>query len=115
MGLSIMLKAPGVQEWVDVGKLEIHCRIGNIRITLFAPFRVVLDCYGVEYYRAGPFNSGGRRPLEGEWRFIRRRIPPGDHYDREAKELKWYWYRGRQISEFGDVGNWFTDQTQYIY
>lgn len=115
MGLAIMLTAPVVQERVFVLDLNhgVYLTGPFIAVNLRKEVGVGVDGYGVEYYRAGPYESGGRSPIEGEWLFIDREVPPGVYKDYDVIVNKWYWYRGRQIAKFGDVGNWFQIQVQF--
>lgn len=112
MSLTIMTRAPGAQEWVDVE---------GMRATVVEPGQWVvvypwdsahnfLASYGTEVEKAGPYDGGGRKPIAGEWRFLVRKIPPAAYADNDIIIGKWYWWRGRQIMEFGDVGNWFPIQ-----
>ena len=115
MGLAIMKVAPSVQEKVYVKMLAIQVLMATLRIkiNLLKSWYFEHEGYGTEYYKAGPYDSGGRSPIEGEWRFLDRQIPPNNYWDMAVVINKWYWYRGRQISEFGDVGNWFQEQVQF--
>lgn len=116
MGLAIMILAPSVQEWVHVGFLNVVVEFARDRIgmNLRETFAQVILGYGTEYYKAGPFNSGGRKPIEGEWLFLDRKAPPSQYIDYNLIGGKWYWYRGRAISKFGGVQNWFQEQVQFI-
>lgn len=117
MGLAIMTIAPAVQERVYVhamnaGVSAVHDRI-NMRMAKSDADNV--DGYGVEFYKAGPYGSGGRHPIEGEWLFLARKVPPTLYADFDIIFDEWYWYRGRTISKFGDVGNWFERQVQFTF
>lgn len=114
IGLGVMLTAPPVQEWVYVHDMTAASVPGakiTVKLRSHASGTLV-QSYGVEYYRAGPYVSGGRRPIDGEWRFKSRKVPPAQYVDTDVNLNEWYWYRARQISEFGDVGNWFEIQKQ---
>lgn len=67
---------------------------------------------GTQYFKAGPFDSPGRKPIEGEWRHLQTRIPPEYGYSYDAIAGKWYWMRARQIWLSGWVGNFFNIQKQ---
>lgn len=116
MGLSIMKIAPVQQEWVYVQELNLLVQEPyKIEIRLFEKVgSSIVQSYGVEYYKAGPYNSGGRKPIEGEWLLLSQKIPPAKYNDTAVITGKWYWYKGRAISKFGDVQNWFTEQVQFI-
>jgi len=114
MGLGLMVKAPPIQEWVDVKELVIfwHAVGPKFIMRLVRTVTPVQypESYGVEIYKAGPYNSGGRNPIEGEWRFLTSMVPPTTYYDTDINSTKFYWYRARAIVEFGDVQNWFEEQ-----
>jgi len=115
MGLGIMTTAPPKQEFVEVNFLNVESFLesGWIAMNLRVTLGQVISSYGTEYYKAGPYNSGGRRPIEGEWRFLKRKVPPSAYIDTAVSPNLWYWYRGRAISEFGEVQNWFQVQMQF--
>ncbi|MBA7661772.1 hypothetical protein ES703_69792 [subsurface metagenome] len=115
MGLSILTDAPITQAWVYIEELELLANVpmSYIQMTLWKTVSQAAESYGVEFYKAGPFDSGGRRPIAGEWLFLARKVPPSTNYDYDVVFGKWYWYRGRAIAEFGDVQNWFQEQVHY--
>jgi len=112
MGLGMMSVAPGMQNWEHVEYLAVGWDAPNVRFfnRLSKSYGVNVDSYGVEFYRAGPFNSGGRKPIAGDWRFYIRKVPPAPMADYSVVANKWYFYKARQVAEFGDVGNWFVGQ-----
>jgi len=114
IGLTILTDAPMLQEWVFVFQLVTTPDAGVpcVRMWLRPGMTGLVDSYGIEYYKAGPYNSGGRSPIAGEWAFLARKIPPAYYKDSDVIVGKWYWYRGRAIAEFGDVQNWFQEQVQ---
>lgn len=67
---------------------------------------------GVFYYRAGPYNSGGRSPIEGEWRFLVKQLPDVYFKDGDLVSYKWYWYRAKWYLNEGITGNFFVAQVQ---
>lgn len=67
---------------------------------------------GVIYQKAGPYDSGGRRPIEGEWRHRTKRPPDFLFIDGDLVSYKWYWYRAKWYMFSGVTGNWFTEQVQ---
>lgn len=116
MGLTIMQKAPAEQERVYIDNLRctVHSSEPATLLWLMKSAYVVIDGYGIEYYKAGPYDSGGRKPIAGEWLFRSRKVPPDYLVDYNVIPGKWYWYRARAITEFGDVSNWFQKQVKYI-
>lgn len=114
MGLSILLAAPVLQEWVYVLELVVTPYPGTpcTRMWLFWTDGGLVESYGIEYWKAGPYDSGGKHPLAGEWRFMVRKVPPAYYKDSNVILNKWYWYRARAIAEYGDVQNWFQQQVQ---
>ena len=67
---------------------------------------------GVFYYRAGPYDSGGRRPIEGEWRYMTKKDPNYLFIDTDLVSYKWYWYRAKWYLNEGVTGNFFNAQVQ---
>lgn len=116
MGLVIMNIPPQPQEWVDTDEFLVVSVVleGLISINLVKDPAHQNEGYGNEYYRAGPYTSGGRKPIEGEWRFVNRQVPPVRYKDFDVEPNKWYWYRARVIAEFGDVQNWWEAQVQFV-
>lgn len=72
------------------------------------------DGYGSEYHIAGPYDSPGRKPIAGEWRWLSKHIPPFRSATHTIVNQKWYWGRARQIWASGWVGNWFIIQSQAL-
>lgn len=112
MTLTIMKDAPMLQEWVYVYKLFATPYPGEpaVRMWLRPGDTGLVQSYGIEYWKAGPYDSGGRNPIEGEWRFLVLKVPPAYYKDSDVIVDKFYWYRARAVAEFGDVQNWFYKQ-----
>lgn len=66
----------------------------------------------VQYDKAGPYDSGGRKPIAGEWRFLTKKDAGVQFFDSDLVSEKWYWYRARWFQLPGRVGNWFVKQKQ---
>lgn len=69
-----------------------------------------LNAYCVQYWKAGPFDGGGRRAINPEYRLVRIQTDPSIDYrwfDTDVELGKWYWYRGRACWASGEVGNLF--------
>lgn len=116
MGLTIMQVAPGAQEWVEASEIRLyfHTGVSGILVNLRKKEGVSIEGYGVEYDKAGPYNSGGRLPIGGEWRFLRREVPPDYYIDYNYVSGKYYWYRARAVTKFGGVQNWFEKQVHAV-
>jgi len=66
----------------------------------------------IEYRRAGPFDSQGRRATDAEFKTIYLTSGGNSYNDTATVCFKFYWYRGRGITAAGQVGNWFQVQQQ---
>jgi len=63
-----------------------------------------------EVWRAGPYDSGGRRAIDGEYRFLKFIQPIASDTDSGLTVGKYYWYRARVIDDYGRTQNWFDAQ-----
>lgn len=63
-----------------------------------------------EVWRAGPYDSGGRHAIDGEYRFVKFIQPVAQSTDVPAVLDKWYWYKARVMDDFGRAQGWFEDQ-----
>jgi len=112
-GLGLKVIAPAEQEWVDVD--FFRCVSGGagtlVRLELQSG-GVIVNSWGLEFDKAGPYDSGGRRPIAGEWLNRYRFDPPQDANDHQVVINKWYWYRARCVSKNGGVQNWWVKQVQ---
>jgi len=68
----------------------------------------------VEYWKAGPYDSGGRKPIAGEWRIDQFKTFGGIYYDYNVTLNKWYWYKARWVEYVGYVSNFHIKQLQII-
>lgn len=74
--------------------------------------------YVVQYWRAGPFDGGGRRAIAGEYRLVYQEADPGDAFhwsDYLPEDSKWYWYKVRGVWEWGEACNFFYCHGQRTY
>lgn len=69
---------------------------------------------GWQLWRAGPFDGGGRRPIECEWTILQNRITTYYWNDVNAIANKWYYYRARWQTDDGNVGNFWVIHLQKI-
>lgn len=68
------------------------------------------DPYAIQYWRAGPYDGGGRRALQGEYRLKVNWTNPVANFqwfDLDVVLNKWYWYKARFVREWGEVGPFF--------
>jgi len=81
-------------------------------VTMEKALTVKVDADGFQIFRAGPYNSGGRRPIRPEYRQLT--TIWGDYYyhDFAVISTKWYWYWCRWFFSEGHVGNWWEVQVQ---
>jgi hypothetical protein len=70
--------------------------------------------YTVQYWRAGPFLSGGRQAQTPEYRYKTYKQPASAWLDTTVVANRWYWYRARGISQYGIDLNWFEVQVNTI-
>lgn len=63
-----------------------------------------------EVWRAGPYTSGGRHAIDGEYRFLKFVKPVVQSSDNTVNASVYYWYRARVIDDYGRVQGWFEDQ-----
>lgn len=68
----------------------------------------------VEFWKAGPYESGGRRALAGEFRFKEGKPAGSLFYDYAVTYGKWYWYKARWIEYAGTTAPFHIQQVQII-
>jgi len=66
----------------------------------------------IQVFRAGPFDTGGRRAIKSDYRQKALQPSPYIYADTAIVALKWYWYRVRWGYKIGIVGNYFDLQAQ---
>jgi len=71
-----------------------------------------VDADGFQIFRAGPYSSGGRRPIRPEYRQLTQVWGFHDYFDYAVIDTKWYWYKCRWFFGVGFVGNWWEVQVQ---
>lgn len=71
-----------------------------------------VDADGFQIFRAGPYDSGGRRPIRPEYRHLTSVWGFHDYFDYAVQDTKWYWYWCRWFFQVGFVGNWWEVQVQ---
>lgn len=83
-------------EW-DAPNTRVHVRIWSF-LTTGRPDKL-------EYWKAGPYDSGGRKPIAGEWRLKLVVNVGGRYYDNSPQIGKTYWYKARMCMNTGVVSN----------
>lgn len=73
---------------------------------------IKVDADGFQIYRAGPYDSGGRRPIKPEYRYLDAVWYNYYYYDYAVTDKKWYWYKCRWFFQTGFVGNYWEAQVQ---
>lgn len=71
---------------------------------------VGVDADGQEIMKAGPYISGGRRPIIPEYRLLVLDKPIEIYYDYDVINGKYYWYKVRWYMNEGYTGNWWEKQ-----
>lgn len=66
----------------------------------------------LEYWRAGPYASGGRKPIDGEW-LLKKITGYGGWYNHTwTTSGDWFWYRCRMGRNDGVVSDFLVEQFQ---
>jgi len=81
-------------------------------VTMERGVTVPVDADGFQIFRAGPYDSGGRRPIKPEYRHLTLVWGTYYYHDYAVTDTKWYWYRCRWFFGEGFVGNWWEAQVQ---
>ncbi len=106
------LNAPARPDPVYVWKVDAYPApfLNANQVTMEKAFTVMVDADGFQIFRAGPYSSGGRRPIRPEYRQLT--IVWGDYFynDFAVDDGKWYWYWCRWFFGEGFVGNWWEVQ-----
>lgn len=66
--------------------------------------------FSAEICMAGPYDSGGRHAIDGEYRFLRFIQPIGNSAVSGLTIGKYYWFRARVIDDYGRTQGWFEKQ-----
>lgn len=117
IGTGILVEPPRLPKPVYVGVWEVRMSTAWPRVVVSLRaghpwIKLVSD--GFQIFRAGPYNSGGRHALEGEYRWLTNSTAA--YYDDSAVvEFKWYWYKARWYYNEGFVGNWFEAQIKVVF
>lgn len=68
-----------------------------------------------EFFQAGPYDSPGRQPIDGEWRLVEIVAEDTDAETDALTTGKYYWFKGRTMLNSGKVGNFFRTQVYVEY
>jgi len=110
-GNTISVRPPAKPEIPYVGSLEIKARgtyLANGIEFCSSPYTMV-DADGFEIFRAGPFVSGGRKPIKPEYRFLM--LQRGQYWadDYDIIDNNYYFYKVRYFYEPGFIGNFWVE------
>jgi len=109
-GISTILETPIPDYGVYVWRMYAEDWAAGIGVVFEAAPAVRVDCKGFQVWIAGPYDSKGRYPIEGEWRYNTRMETLYYTIAYVPEDQKWYWIRCRYYTESGEVGNWWEDQ-----
>jgi len=114
LGLSVLDEPLPKEEPEDPGSLKTGWSISWSKIWFNLGFTQhnSHNGYGTEYFVSPGYTSEGRKPIESEWLFLLKKVPPAYYVIYGATTGLWYWIRARQVWESGWVGNWFVAQEQ---
>jgi len=114
-GAAIRLDPPSYSEKPASGALQLtaHYVSGYTNVKLVVPTFSSAPAYQ-EYLRAGPFTSQGRHAIKPEYRIRYAGNYVLQYHDYGETYLKWYWFKCRAINSYGEPGNWFEGQVQFV-
>jgi len=69
-----------------------------------------VDCRAAIIFKAGPYTSGGRRPIEPEYRLLVVQKPPATYTDWDLQADNYYWYKAFGVLDSGQRTNSFESQ-----
>jgi len=69
---------------------------------------------GIQYFVAGPYDSGGRRPIDGEYRQVGVRWGGDAYWFGSSGYIsgKYYWFKCRGVNQYGEHANFHVAQIQ---
>lgn len=94
---------------------ENHPFFNAIEVDMEKGNTVPVDADGFQIFRAGPYDSGGRRPIKPEYRFLTTVWMDYYYHDFGVNDTKWYWYKCRWFFGVGFVGNFWEVQAQAAF
>lgn len=113
-GGGVQMIPPILLKSVYVGSASARSSpsVNAIIVRLEKETSVKVDADGFQVFKAGPYDSGGRRPIEPEYRHLALQRDHYQYVDFDVVDTKWYWYKMRWFFDVGFVGNWWEDQAQ---
>lgn len=94
-GGAIMASAPVGNEATDIYEMTAMSSgmPSEMMISLYKQGFAQIDAFALVIFRAGPFSSGGRRPIEPEYRKVAVQSPPSTYTDVGLDLMKFYWWK----------------------
>ena len=96
--------------YVEQARVYWDAGFTKVAVTLEKTAGVRVDATGFQIFRAGPYSSGGRRPLEGEYRYIANMTITWRYLDGFPGAGEWFWYKVRYFWNVGVVGGFWENQ-----
>lgn len=111
IGDIINYNAPPGIENVQISELVLSVGMAfEVECQLLDDLNNDIGCRAAIYFRAGPYSSGGRRPIAPEYRLLDYKKPPGKLYDYDVIWGQFYWYKGFGVLDSGRSSNRFEGQ-----
>jgi len=96
---------------VEIEKIEVWMGVmSEVWIQLTNSLDMNLDCRAVMIFRAGPFSSPARHPIEPEYRMLNFTKPPAAYEDYPQPTGNFFWYRCFGVLDSGQRTPAFEDQ-----
>lgn len=103
-------KLPAVYVWRMYAKPDPFLNANEVGLEKSETHKV--DADGFQIYKAGPYKSGGRKPIKPEYRYLTAVWANYYLHDFDVIDTKWYWYKCRWFFQTGFVGNFWEAQVQ---
>lgn len=112
-GIPINIKPPVIDSFPLVTTITACYENTPPKITVtISGWAATREPYGVQIWRAGPFDNPGRTALPCEYRLFQNKTPVGSYSDTAVIADKYYWYKMRAFEKFGGYGNFHYIQKQ---
>lgn len=111
-GIPINEAAPPGNFTTEIEKLESVTTgfPGEMETKLLKAGAAQIDAASVVVFRAGPYNSGGRRAIWPEFRKVSVQTPPANYLNVGLTATKYYWWRAFGVFNSGQRTNSFEVQ-----